>query len=60
MAIVGGAALSPWMGLINDGDYSIALACLFPLAAYIVVGVYAYSDARERGSRDHGRMESGR
>jgi FHS family L-fucose permease-like MFS transporter len=42
MAIVGGAALTPLMGLINDRTHSIALAYLVPLAGYVCVAVYAF------------------
>jgi len=42
MAIVGGAALTPLMGLINDRTHSIALAYLVPLAGYLSVAAYAF------------------
>ena len=42
MAIVGGAALTPLMGLINDRTHSIALAYLVPLAGYAAVAAYAF------------------
>ena len=45
MAIVGGAALTPLMGLINDRTHSIALAYLVPLAGYICVAAYAFLGA---------------
>ncbi|MGA2352094.1 MAG: L-fucose:H+ symporter permease [Terracidiphilus sp.] len=46
MAIVGGAALTPLMGLINDRTHSIALAYLIPLAGYVVVALYAFLGSR--------------
>jgi FHS family L-fucose permease-like MFS transporter len=48
MAILGGAALTPLMGLINDRTHSIALAYLVPLAGYCVVAVYSFFGAEER------------
>ena len=45
MAIVGGAALTPLMGLINDRTHSIALAYLVPLAGYGCVATYAFLGA---------------
>jgi FHS family L-fucose permease-like MFS transporter len=45
MAIVGGAALTPLMGLINDRTHSIALAYLVPLAGYVCVAAYAFLGA---------------
>jgi len=42
MAIVGGAALTPLMGLINDRTHSIALAYLVPLAGYACVAAYSF------------------
>jgi FHS family L-fucose permease-like MFS transporter len=48
MAIVGGAALTPLMGLINDRTHSIALAYLVPLAGYVCVAAYAFLGATRR------------
>ena len=48
MAIVGGAALTPLMGLINDRTHSIALAYLVPLAGYACVAAYAFLGATRR------------
>ncbi len=45
MAIVGGAALTPLMGLINDRTHSVALAYLVPLAGYVSVAAYAFLGA---------------
>jgi FHS family L-fucose permease-like MFS transporter len=45
MAIVGGAALTPLMGLINDRTHSIALAYLVPLVGYLSVAAYAFLGA---------------
>jgi len=47
MAIVGGAVLTPIMGLIAEGR-SIAIAYLVPLGAYAVVAVYAFAGAKMR------------
>jgi MFS transporter, FHS family, L-fucose permease len=46
MAIVGGAVLTPLMGLIAESYHSIALAYLVPLAAYVFIAVYAVVGAR--------------
>ena len=50
MAIVGGAALTPVMGLINDQTHSIALAYLVPLAAYVGVALYAFFGSHVRAA----------
>ncbi len=47
MAIVGGAVLTPVMGLIAEGR-GIAQAYLVPLAAYLCVAIYAFAGARVR------------
>jgi FHS family L-fucose permease-like MFS transporter len=46
MAIVGGAMLTPLMGLIAEAYSSIALAYLVPLVAYVFVAVYAFAGAK--------------
>jgi MFS transporter, FHS family, L-fucose permease len=51
MAIVGGAILTPIMGLIAGARHSIAPAYVVPLAAYIFVGVYAFAGAKEKMRR---------
>ncbi len=48
MSIIGGAALTPLMGLISDRSHSIAMAYLVPLAAYVVVALYAFFGSRAR------------
>ncbi len=45
MAIIGGAAFPPLMGLIAVQAHSMALAEIVPLAAYIVIAWYAYRGA---------------
>jgi FHS family L-fucose permease-like MFS transporter len=42
MAIIGGAALTPIMGLISDRTGSMALAMLVPLICYIYITYYAF------------------
>ncbi len=42
MAIVGGAAFTPIMGLISDRTGSMALAMLIPLVCYIFITYYAF------------------
>ena len=45
MAIIGGAAFPPLMGLIAVHAHSMALAEIVPLVAYIVIAWYAYKGA---------------
>jgi FHS family L-fucose permease-like MFS transporter len=49
MAIVGGAVLTPMMGLISGRTGSIALAYSIPLVAYIVIAFYSFFGSRPRG-----------
>ena len=42
MAIVGGAALTPIMGLISDRTGSMALAMLIPMVCYVYITYYAF------------------
>jgi FHS family L-fucose permease-like MFS transporter len=42
MGIVGGAVLTPAMGLISEWSHSIALAYLVPLIAYAGVALYSF------------------
>ncbi|SPF42799.1 L-fucose-proton symporter [Candidatus Sulfotelmatobacter kueseliae] len=51
MAIVGGAVLTPAMGLISQA-YSIAAAYLVPLIAYLFVAAYAFFGAHIRPSTE--------
>jgi FHS family L-fucose permease-like MFS transporter len=46
MAIVGGAVLTPLMGLISETFHSIAWAYLVPLVAYIVIALYSFFGSR--------------
>jgi MFS transporter, FHS family, L-fucose permease len=46
MAIVGGAVLTPIMGLISELRHSIAPAYVIPLVAYIVIAGYAFAGAK--------------
>jgi FHS family L-fucose permease-like MFS transporter len=48
MSIVGGAILTPVMGLISEHTGSIAYAYLVPLTAYIVVALYAFRGSKPR------------
>jgi FHS family L-fucose permease-like MFS transporter len=48
MAIVGGAILTPLMGLINVRTSSIAMAYLVPLAGYVVIAIYAFFGSHVR------------
>ncbi len=46
MAIIGGAAFPPIMGVISDKTGSMALAMIMPLICYVVVTWYAFLGAR--------------
>jgi FHS family L-fucose permease-like MFS transporter len=48
MAIVGGAVLTPLMGVISDSSKSLALAYGIPLFAYIIIGGYSFTTADGR------------
>jgi len=47
MAIVGGAVLTPIMGLISESAHSIALSYLVPLTAYVVILLYSFFWAKQ-------------
>jgi MFS transporter, FHS family, L-fucose permease len=51
MAIIGGAAFPPLMGLIAVHAHSMALAMVVPLIAYVVIGWYAYRGAHINNSK---------
>ena len=46
MGIVGGAVLTPAMGLISEMFSNIAIAYLIPLFGYVVVALYAFKGSR--------------
>jgi FHS family L-fucose permease-like MFS transporter len=48
MAIVGGAVLTPLMGLIAEARHSIAPAFVVPLIAYVFIAGYAFAGATVR------------
>jgi len=48
MAIVGGAVLTPVMGLISETFRSLAVAYLVPLVAYAFIAYYSYSGSKVR------------
>ncbi|TAM82999.1 MAG: L-fucose:H+ symporter permease [Acidobacteria bacterium] len=50
MAIVGGAAAPPAMGLLYEISHSMAIAMIVPLVCYAVVTHYAYYGSRMRVS----------
>lgn len=50
MAIVGGAVLTPAMGLIAEARHSIAPAYGVPLVAYVIIAVYAFIGAKSRSA----------
>jgi FHS family L-fucose permease-like MFS transporter len=48
MAIVGGAVLTPVMGLISEKTGSIALAYSVPLFAYVYIALYSFLGSKQR------------
>lgn len=48
MAIVGGAVLTPLMGLISEKTHSLAFAYSVPLLAYVVIAAYSFWGSRPR------------
>jgi FHS family L-fucose permease-like MFS transporter len=59
MAIIGGAVLTPLMGLVADQTHSMHLAMLVPAACFVVIAFYALSSVRAAadlntaGTRSH-------
>jgi MFS transporter, FHS family, L-fucose permease len=49
MAIIGGAVLTPLMGLIAEATRSLALSYLVPLVAYICIVLYSFWGSRRTG-----------
>jgi FHS family L-fucose permease-like MFS transporter len=49
MAIVGGAVLTPLMGLISEISHGIAVAYLIPLVAYVYIAFYSFYGSRQVG-----------
>ena len=47
MAIVGGAVLTPLMGLISEAAHSIAVAYLVPLVSYVVIALYSFFGSKQ-------------
>jgi MFS transporter, FHS family, L-fucose permease len=50
MAIIGGAVLTPVMGLISQRAQSLALAYLVPLFAYVFITCYGFFGSHVRGT----------
>jgi FHS family L-fucose permease-like MFS transporter len=48
MAIIGGAVLTPAMGLISQTQHSLALAYLVPLTSYAFIAYYGFSGSKVR------------
>jgi MFS transporter, FHS family, L-fucose permease len=46
MSIIGGAVLTPMMGLISEGFHSLALAYAVPLAAFVYICAYSFLGSR--------------
>ncbi len=51
MAIVGGAVLTPIMGLISEQLHSIAWAYMVPLVAYVFIALYSFFGSRQSVAR---------
>ncbi|MEO6361520.1 MAG: L-fucose:H+ symporter permease [Sphingomicrobium sp.] len=54
MAIIGGAVLTPLMGLVADATGSMHLAMLVPAACFVVIAVYAMASWRTASEIDAG------
>jgi FHS family L-fucose permease-like MFS transporter len=52
MAIVGGAILTPAMGLISEAFMSLAVAYLVPLGCYVFIMFYSFVGARVSQNQD--------
>jgi MFS transporter, FHS family, L-fucose permease len=50
MAIIGGAVLTPLMGLISEKAHSLALAYSIPLLAYVYVAIYSFAGSRQENA----------
>jgi MFS transporter, FHS family, L-fucose permease len=50
MAIVGGAVLTPLMGLISERTHSLALAYSVPLLAYLIIALYSFWGSQQRNA----------
>ena len=48
MAIVGGAVLTPMMGLISEAAHNIAWAYVVPLVAYVFIALYSFFGSKSR------------
>ncbi|WP_158943160.1 L-fucose:H+ symporter permease [Granulicella sp. S190] len=52
MAIVGGAVLTPLMGLISEWGHSVAMAYIVPLVSYVCVAAFSFSIATVRAGKN--------
>jgi len=57
MAIIGGAALTPLMGIISDSSQSIAYSYGVPLLGYICIACYSFFGQRSALSAEQSRRE---
>jgi FHS family L-fucose permease-like MFS transporter len=48
MAIIGGAVLTPLIGLLSEATKSMATAMLIPLCCYIFVAYFAFIGSKKR------------
>jgi FHS family L-fucose permease-like MFS transporter len=51
MAIVGGAVLTPLMGIVSDTERSVAMGYAVPLFGYCVIACYSFFQQVRRGPR---------
>jgi FHS family L-fucose permease-like MFS transporter len=49
MAIIGGAILTPLMGLVSEKFHSLAFAYTIPLIAYMYITLYSFLGSRRVG-----------
>jgi FHS family L-fucose permease-like MFS transporter len=55
MAIIGGAILTPLMGLISELGRGVALAYCVPLLSYVYIALYSFLGSEQDGQRDERR-----
>ena len=49
MSLIGGAVMTPFMGLIADRYHAIAPAMVIPLFSYFVIGYYSFFGSKPSG-----------
>ena len=58
MAIIGGAILTPLMGLVADRTASMHMAILVPAACFLVIALYGFASSRRADDLDQSRARA--